>query len=82
MGRLSADGICGRGEPQGTLRPPGSLLAENVAQLLIDMALGLEHIHECGFMHLDFKPENVLVTRRAEVRLVDFDTAQPLPAQP
>jgi len=58
------------------------LLAENVAQLLIDMALGLEHIHECGFMHLDFKPENVLVTRQAEVRLVDFDTAQPLPAQP
>lgn len=58
------------------------LLVENVAQLLIDMALGLEHIHESGFMHLDFKPENVLVTRRGEVRLVDFDIAQPIPKKP
>lgn len=58
------------------------LLVENVAQLLIDMALGLEHIHESGFMHLDFKPENVLVTRQAGVRLVDFDIAQPIPAKP
>jgi len=29
-------------------------------------------------MHLDFKPENVLVTRNAKVRLVDFDLAQPI----
>ena len=28
-------------------------------------------------MHLDFKPENVLVTRNANVRLVDFDLAVP-----
>ena len=33
------------------------LLTENVAQILIDMALGLSHVHESGFMHLDFKPE-------------------------
>lgn len=58
------------------------VLAENVAQLLIDMALGLEHIHESGFMHLDFKPENVLVSRNASLRLVDFDIAQPIPSAP
>jgi serine/threonine-protein kinase len=33
-------------------------------------------------MHLDFKPENVLVTRNAGVRLVDFDLAQPIPEKP
>src|SRR6185503_3590129 len=33
-------------------------------------------------MHLDFKPENVLVTRNGSVRLVDFDLAQPKPDQP
>ena len=37
------------------------VLVENVAQILIDMAEGLEHMHDNGFMHLDFKPENVLV---------------------
>jgi eukaryotic-like serine/threonine-protein kinase len=55
-----------------------SVLVENIAQILIDMAEGLEHMHESGFMHLDFKPENVLVTRNARVRLVDFDLAQPI----
>jgi serine/threonine-protein kinase len=58
------------------------VLLENVAQILIDMAVALEHMHENGFMHLDFKPENVLVTRNGKVRLVDFDLAQPIPAQP
>ena len=58
------------------------VLAENVAQILIDMALGLNHVHESGFMHLDFKPENVLVTRSGNVRLIDFDLAQPIPEKP
>jgi len=58
------------------------LLLENVAQILIDMISGLEHIHDNGYMHLDFKPENVLVTRNAGVRLIDFDLAQPLPSKP
>ena len=58
------------------------VLAENVAQILIDMATGLEHMHENGYMHLDFKPENVLVTRNAGVRLIDFDLAQPIPEKP
>lgn len=58
------------------------VLLENVAQILIDMAEGLEHMHENGYMHLDFKPENVLVTRNGKVRLVDFDLAQPIPEKP
>ena len=58
------------------------VLLENVAQILIDMAVGLQHMHENGFMHLDFKPENVLVTRNGHVRLVDFDLAQEIPEKP
>jgi len=58
------------------------VLAENVAQIIIDMALGLEQVHDSGFIHLDFKPENILVTRNAGVRVIDFDLARPKPAQP
>lgn len=58
------------------------LLHEHIANILIDMAVGLEHVHDSGFMHLDFKPENVLVTRNANVRLVDFDLARPKPEKP
>ena len=58
------------------------VLTENAAQILIDMALGLNHVHESGFMHLDFKPENVLVTGNGNVRLIDFDLAQPILEKP
>ncbi|MBU6409662.1 MAG: serine/threonine protein kinase [Verrucomicrobia bacterium] len=58
------------------------VLAENVAQILIDCAAGLNDVHESGFIHLDFKPENILVTRNGNVRLIDFDLAQPIPARP
>ncbi len=57
-------------------------LQENLGNILIDMAVALEHVHDSGFMHLDFKPENVLVTRNANVRLVDFDLARPRPEKP
>jgi serine/threonine protein kinase len=52
-----------------------------VAQILIDMAIGLSHVHESGFMHLDFKPENVLVSRNGNVQMIDFDLAQPIPGE-
>ena len=58
------------------------ILGEFVGNILIDMALALEHMHEKGFIHLDFKPENVLVTSAGDIRLVDFDLAQPLPKLP
>lgn len=58
------------------------VLLENVAQIILDMAGGLEHMHNNGYMHLDFKPENVLVSRNAAVRLIDFDLAQPITEKP
>jgi eukaryotic-like serine/threonine-protein kinase len=58
------------------------VLTENVAQILLDMGEALAHMHENGFMHLDFKPENVLVTPNGSVRLIDFDLVQPIPEKP
>jgi eukaryotic-like serine/threonine-protein kinase len=59
-----------------------AMLTENLAQILIDAATGLSHVHESGYMHLDFKPENILITRNGAVRLIDFDMAQPVPEKP
>jgi serine/threonine-protein kinase len=58
------------------------LLGEQIGNILIDSALALEHVHENGYMHLDFKPENVIVTRNGSVRLLDFDLALPRPPVP
>ena len=54
------------------------LLTQNVAQILIDMAEGLEHVHDSGYIHLDYKPENIIIARDGTQRLVDFDLAQPI----
>lgn len=58
------------------------ILSEFVGNILIDMAVALEHVHDSGFIHLDFKPENVIVTRNGSIRLVDFDIALPKPDKP
>lgn len=58
------------------------VLDQFVGNILIDMAVALEHVHDSGFMHLDFKPENVMVSRNGNVRLIDFDLAQPIPKAP
>lgn len=58
------------------------VLSEYVGNILIDTAQALEHVHDSGFMHLDFKPENIIVSHSANVRLVDFDLAQPIPDKP
>ena len=58
------------------------ILGDRVPEILIDMSLALEHVHNSGFMHLDFKPENVLITRSGSLRLIDFDLARPLVEKP
>ncbi len=58
------------------------LLEENIGNILIEMALGLEHVHDCGYIHLDFKPENIIISRNASLRLVDFDLSIPKPEKP
>lgn len=58
------------------------LLEEHLGNVLINMAVALENVHECGYMHLDFKPENILLSRNGSLRLVDFDLAQPKPEFP
>ncbi|MEI8315657.1 MAG: serine/threonine-protein kinase [Verrucomicrobiota bacterium] len=62
-----------RADPQ--LRP-------NRLKLLIGMAAGLAQIHERGFVHLDFKPENILTTKTYEAKIIDFDLAIARPDRP
>ena len=75
------DYINGANLKQLTLRHD-TVIDENVSDVIIGMADALEHLHDHGWMHLDFKPENVMVDLRGHPYLIDFDTAQAIPRRP
>lgn len=51
-------------------------------KILLELSLGLKHIHDSGFIHLDLKPANVLITFEGVLKIADFGMATHWPAQP
>lgn len=49
---------------------------------MLELSLGLKHIHDCGFIHLDLKPANVLITFEGVLKIGDFGMATSWPAPP
>ncbi|KAF7719467.1 Uncharacterized protein PECH_005249 [Penicillium ucsense] len=50
-------------------------------KILLELSLGLKHIHDTGFIHLDLKPANVLVTFEGVLKIGDFGMATRWPAE-
>jgi len=53
----------------------GALDLDEAASVLEDIASALSHAHENGVLHLDIKPENVLITRDGRAKVTDFGIA-------
>jgi len=51
------------------------LMTDNVLSLMRQLAAALLYIHNSGYLHLDIKPENILVRNDGHVVLIDFDLA-------
>lgn len=54
----------------------GTLPVERVVAIALDIARGLEVVHEADVVHRDLKPANIMISRRGGAKLGDFGIAQ------
>ena len=48
---------------------------ETIAKLSIQLTMGLNRIHDLGFIHCDLKPQNIMIDENdnnLEVQIIDF----------
>lgn len=58
--------------PGGDLRRLRGAGYLDIVPVLIEVAQALEHAHECGVIHRDLKPGNVLFDARGRAKVADF----------
>ena len=69
------------GRPLGSVldedvRRPGAMPADKALKITADVLDALEISHEMGLVHRDIKPGNVMMTKRAVVKVMDFGIAR------
>ena len=54
------------------------LTFKEIAYIICEVLSGLSYTHEAGVVHRDLKPDNLLVSTSADIRIGDFGTARAL----
>jgi eukaryotic-like serine/threonine-protein kinase len=66
---------------QAHTRKETLLPRSQVLEIIYNTCYALDYIHKTGFVHLDIKPSNIMLTRRDEVKLMDFGISRLLKSE-
>lgn len=59
-----------------------ALLTDNPLSLIRQLASAIYYLHSCNWIHLDIKPENILIRSDGLLTLIDFDLIMPRKNKP
>ena len=59
----------------------GRYTPRGAANVLRKVCAAADALHRCGILHLDIKPENVMVATSGEVKLIDLNASKPISAE-
>ncbi|MGL6193684.1 MAG: protein kinase domain-containing protein [Thermoguttaceae bacterium] len=63
------------------LRKGGKLIETDAIEIANQIMNGLHYFHEKGLVHLDLKPQNIMVSRSGEVKITDYGISKSIKEQ-